>query len=72
MSNKNNVNPDHYKVAGRDRPNEVLPPGNDGDPKIGNKAGRGKGRPAENFIPGGAPVGESPKADADDDAKDAR
>jgi hypothetical protein len=28
MSGKNNVNPDHYKVAGRDRPNEVLPPGN--------------------------------------------
>jgi hypothetical protein len=28
MSGKNNVNPDHYKVAGRDRPNETLPPGN--------------------------------------------
>jgi hypothetical protein len=24
MSSKNNVNPDHYKVAGRDRPNETV------------------------------------------------
>ena len=24
MSSKNNVNPDHYKVAGRDRPNENV------------------------------------------------
>ena len=28
MSGKNIVNPDHYKVAGRDRRNETLPPGN--------------------------------------------
>ena len=27
MSRKNNVNPDYYKTAGRDRPNEdVIPP----------------------------------------------
>ena len=26
MSAKNNVNPDHYKLAGRDRPNEHLVP----------------------------------------------
>jgi hypothetical protein len=26
MSAKNNVNPDHYKVAGRDRPNERIAP----------------------------------------------
>lgn len=24
MSNKNNVNPDHYKIAGRDRPGEDV------------------------------------------------
>jgi hypothetical protein len=24
MSGKNNVNPDHYKVAGRNRPNETV------------------------------------------------
>lgn len=28
MSGKNIVNPDHYKIAGRDRKNENLPPGN--------------------------------------------
>jgi hypothetical protein len=26
MSRKNNVNPDHYKLAGRDRPNEDVQP----------------------------------------------
>jgi hypothetical protein len=26
MSRKNNVNPDHYKTAGRDRPNARLVP----------------------------------------------
>jgi len=26
MSRKNNVNPDYYKTAGRDRPNEVVRP----------------------------------------------
>ena len=26
MSAKNNVNPDHYKLAGRDRPNELIVP----------------------------------------------
>ena len=25
MSKRINVNPDHYKVAGRDRPNEAIP-----------------------------------------------
>jgi len=37
MSGKNNVNPDHYKIGGRDRPNETIPPGkrplNDSDPR---------------------------------------
>jgi hypothetical protein len=27
MSGKNNVNPDHYTIGGRDRPNETIPPG---------------------------------------------
>ena len=66
MSSKNNVNPDHYKVGGRDRPNESIPPGNDGDPKLeakAKKAKRSKGAP--NFVPGAAPVGES--AEKDDD-----
>jgi hypothetical protein len=66
MSRKNNVNPDHYKVAGRDRPNEDLRPEHTGhDVEAENRRGRGK--PAPNFIPGAAPVGESPKADEDED-----
>jgi hypothetical protein len=27
VSSKNNVNPDHYKIAGRNRPNERRPEG---------------------------------------------
>jgi hypothetical protein len=67
MSRKNNVNPDHYKVAGRARPNEVIPPEHaNRDPETINKRGA-KGTP--NFIPGGAPVGESPAADDETDEK---
>jgi hypothetical protein len=71
MSSKNNVNPDHYKVAGRDRPNEVIPPehtSRDIESINAKQAGRRK-----NLIPGGAPVGESAKADEDvkaDEEKD--
>ena len=66
MSSKNNVNPDHYKTAGRDRPNEHLEPEHTGhDIESENKrAGKGK---RKNFIPGAAPVGESAKADEDDE-----
>jgi hypothetical protein len=54
MSAKNNVNKDHYTIAGRDRPNEVLPP----RPRAGgDEPGGGPGAP--NFIPGAAPVGET-------------
>jgi len=68
MSGKNNVNPDHYKVAGRDRPNEVIPPehtARDMETINAKKSGKRK-----NLIPGGAPVGESSKADDDDQEKD--
>ena len=67
MSRKNNVNPDHYKTAGRDRPNEDLKPEHTGhDVESENKrASRGKAAP--NFIPGAAPVGESPKTDGDEE-----
>jgi hypothetical protein len=68
MSSKNNVNPDHYKVAGRDRPNETIPPGHDGDPKLEAKAKPAKRRKAAapNFIPGAAPVGEKPEEEEKD------
>jgi hypothetical protein len=64
MSSKNNVNPDHYKTAGRDRPNEAIKPEHTGrDIEAEN---RGGGKRPKNFIPGAAPVGESDKkTDAD-------
>jgi hypothetical protein len=61
MSNKNRVNPDHYKVAGRD------PQGEDFTPDLNRQAfGRETARLRDgrtaiaNFIPGAAPVGEAP------------
>ena len=63
MSSKNNVNPDHYKTAGRDRPNESIEPEHLGrDIETENRRDR---KQAKNFIPGAAPVGESDKKDAD-------
>jgi hypothetical protein len=64
MSRKNNVNPDHYKTAGRDRPNEVVLP------EIEKKELTTKGKPAPNFIPGAAPAGESPKGRDEDEQED--
>jgi len=57
MSSKNNVNKDFYTMAGRDRPNEDLIV-----PKLPRDEGRGpRGVGSRrNFIPGAAPVGESP------------
>lgn len=64
MSRKNNVNPDHYKVAGRDRPNEVIPPEHSTrDIETTNKQ-PGKKR---NLIPGAPPVGESAKDEEKDE-----
>ena len=59
MSGKNNVNPDHYKVAGRDRPNEVLV-SELHVPADSAYLPPAKGRRAPNFIPGALPVGEAP------------
>ena len=67
MSRKNNVNPDYYKVAGRDRPNEDVPPAARPDADEPAPRRRKKGdRPAPNLIPGAAPVGERPEPDADE------
>jgi hypothetical protein len=58
MSNKNRVNPDHYKVAGRDPQGEdVLVEQN--RRLFGANLARRRHGPA-NFIPGAAPVGEAP------------
>ena len=70
MSGKNNVNPDHYKVAGRDRPNEALRPEHvSKDLESQNARPPKKRKAAKNFIPGAAPVGESPSAEREEDER---
>jgi hypothetical protein len=61
MSNKNRVNPDHYKVAGRDPQGEDFTPDLYRE-RFGRETARLRdGRAAiANFIPGAAPVGEAP------------
>lgn len=60
MSNKNRVNPDHYKVAGRDAQGENFTPGLNRQ-AFGREIARLRhGRTTTNFIPGAAPVGEAP------------
>lgn len=60
MSRKSNVHPDHYKVAGRDRPDDAARARRTGPPT--GKARRRKGDPpAPNLIPGAPPVGRSRK-----------
>jgi hypothetical protein len=64
VSRKNNVNPDYYKTAGRDRPNEDVPPvarPTTGEPPSRRRK-KGDG-PPPNLIPGAPPVGERPPAD---------
>ena len=64
MSRKNNVNPDYYKLAGRDRPNEDVPPSARPAPADASPRRRKKGdRPSPNLIPGAPPVGERPAED---------
>ena len=67
MSRKNNVNPDHYKLAGRDRPNEDVPPSARNAPADVPPRRRKKGDgPSPNLIPGAPPVGERPAAEEDE------
>ena len=62
MSGKNNVNPDHYKIAGRDRPDDTARARRETPPTGGGRRKKGNERPP-NFIPGAAPVGETPAED---------
>ncbi|HZS48320.1 MAG TPA: hypothetical protein VFC63_24840 [Blastocatellia bacterium] len=48
MSQKNNVNPDYYKLAGRDKPGEDIIRGN-------RKEDTDQDNEPENFIPGPGP-----------------
>ena len=64
MSSKNNVNPDRYKVGGRDRPDDAARARRDVPPT--GKSRRRKGDPAPpNLIPGAPAVGESSATDKD-------
>jgi len=67
MSGKNNANPDHYKVAGRDRQDDSARARTETPPT--GKAHKKKGDPPPNFIPGAAPVHETP-ADDDEESGD--
>lgn len=66
MSGKNNVNPDHYKTAGRDRQGEdILHEDEKRDAVRAKGSGKGPGGAKPNFIPGKPPAGES---EPDEDA----
>ena len=68
MSGKNNVNPDHYKVAGRDKQYDSARARRETPPT--RKPPRKKGDPASNFIPGASPVHEPPATT--DDSEESR
>jgi hypothetical protein len=57
MSSKNNVNPDHYKVAGRDRVDDKVRARRETPPT--GKSHRKKGDSASNFIPGATKANEA-------------
>ena len=59
MSKKNNVNPDHYKTAGRDTIDENAAARQNAAAPGGAKRRRKQGDAPPNFIPGAAPVGEA-------------
>lgn len=66
---KSNVNPDHYKTAGRERQGEDIVPEIDKQ-KFAQAGDAPDSRPGvQNFIPGGAPVGEK-AADVNDGTAD--
>jgi hypothetical protein len=72
MSSKNNVNPDHYTVAGRDRPDDAARARRE-VPPTGGKGRRRKGAPPPpNLIPGAPPVGESTPGDQASEGDDDR
>lgn len=56
---KSNVNPDHYKTAGRERQGEDVAQEIHKQKFTQAEAARAGQPGLQNFIPGGAPVGES-------------
>jgi hypothetical protein len=71
MSGKNNVNPDHYKVAGRDRPDANARARRETPPTGGRRRKKGDELPS-NFIPGAASVGQTPAEDDEDEERAGR
>ena len=67
MSGKNNVNPDHYKVAGRGKQDDIARARRDTAPT--GKSHRKKADRAPNFIPGAAPVDDAPAGDDESEAQ---
>lgn len=67
MSGKNNVNPDHYKVAGRDKQDDIARARRDTPPT--GKSRRKKADRASNFIPGAAPLHDGPAGDDESEAQ---
>ena len=67
MSGKNNVNPDHYKVAGRDKQDDIARARRETTPT--GKSRRKKGDRLPNFIPGAAPVDDAPAGDDGSEAQ---
>ncbi len=65
---KSNVNPDHYKTAGRERQGEDILQEIHKQKYTQAEAARGSQPASRNFIPGAAPVGES-QTEANDEAK---
>lgn len=62
MAKKSNVNPDHYKTAGRERQGEDIAQEQHRQEYAQAKAAQRKasrGKSAPNLIPGAAPMGKS-------------
>ncbi len=69
MGKKNNVNPDHYKTAGRERQGEDIVQEIHKQEYTQAEAAR-QNADTPNFIPGAAPVGESVNKPHEDTQRD--
>jgi hypothetical protein len=67
MSGKNNVNPDHYKVAGRDKQDDIARARRETPPT--GKSRRKTSDRVANFIPGAAPVHDAPAGGDESEAQ---
>jgi len=69
MGKKNNVNPDHYKTAGRERQGDDIVQEIHKQEYAQAEAAR-QNADTTNFIPGAAPVGESANKPHEDTQRD--